>query len=71
MAINFGHDQKNKILDTSGRKEFPLQGGGSLRDWVRISVTQEELRVEPLLSHREEPAEVAWASVSDALGTPP
>ena len=25
-----GHDRKNKILDTSGRNEFPPQDGGSL-----------------------------------------
>ncbi|KAI3357939.1 hypothetical protein L3Q82_016326 [Scortum barcoo] len=41
--------------------------GRSLRDRVRSSVTREELGVEPAApSHREESAEVAWASVSDA-----
>ncbi|KAI3375382.1 hypothetical protein L3Q82_021871 [Scortum barcoo] len=46
--------------------------GRSLRDRVRSSVTREELGVEPLLlQHREESAEVAWASVSDAPWTPP
>ncbi|KAI3370744.1 hypothetical protein L3Q82_007287 [Scortum barcoo] len=45
--------------------------GRSLRDRVRSSVTREELGVEPLLLrlHREESAEVAWASVSDAPWT--
>ncbi|KAI3362663.1 hypothetical protein L3Q82_001737 [Scortum barcoo] len=40
--------------------------GRSLRDRVRSSVTREELRSrEPLLlQHREESAEVAWASIS-------
>ncbi|KAI3374957.1 hypothetical protein L3Q82_021489 [Scortum barcoo] len=46
--------------------------GRSLRDRVRSSVTREELGVEPLLlQHREESAEVAWASISDAPWTPP
>ncbi|KAI3353353.1 hypothetical protein L3Q82_019888, partial [Scortum barcoo] len=46
--------------------------GRSLRDRVRSSVTREELGVEPLLLRdREESAEVAWASVSDAPGRLP
>ncbi|KAI3377359.1 hypothetical protein L3Q82_008400 [Scortum barcoo] len=47
--------------------------GAPLENRVRSSVTREELGgVEPLLlQHREESAEVAWASVSDAPWTPP
>ncbi|KAI3357004.1 hypothetical protein L3Q82_003641 [Scortum barcoo] len=46
--------------------------GRSLRDRVRSSVTREELESRAAApSHREESAEVAWASISDAPWTPP
>ncbi|KAI3360603.1 hypothetical protein L3Q82_002471 [Scortum barcoo] len=39
MVMNFGYDRKDKIADTSGRNEFPPQGGWALP---------------PGMSHREE-----------------
>ncbi|KAI3377434.1 hypothetical protein L3Q82_008412 [Scortum barcoo] len=49
-------------MDTSGRNEFPPQGGWlkrSLRDRVRSSVIREELGVEPLLL-RIERSQLRW-----------
>ncbi|MEQ2234458.1 hypothetical protein ILYODFUR_032011 [Ilyodon furcidens] len=46
--------------------------GHSLRDGLRSSAIREEVMVEPLLLHiREEPVEVARASIPDASWTPP
>uniref|UniRef100_A0A673BW29 Anion exchange protein n=1 Tax=Sphaeramia orbicularis TaxID=375764 RepID=A0A673BW29_9TELE len=51
------------IPDTSGRNEFPPQGG-----WAHQGGARSRTAAPP---HREGPAEVARASVSDASWTPP
>ncbi|KAI3376691.1 hypothetical protein L3Q82_017116 [Scortum barcoo] len=80
-TLTYGHElwvmtEKDKIMRIQVAAEMSFLrrvAGRSLRDRVRSSVTREELGVEPLLllQHREESAEVAWASISDAPWTPP
>lgn len=66
MVMNFEYWPKTKKPACSVK-------GHSLRDRVRSSLTRKVLGVEPLAAppHREEPAEVAKASVSDAPWQPP
>lgn len=53
-----GHDQKNKVTNTSSRNEFPQKGDWlSLRDAVRSLVSQGDFRAE---LQQKEPIEVVW-----------
>ncbi|KAI3354306.1 hypothetical protein L3Q82_018492 [Scortum barcoo] len=67
-----GAESKGEALDLPVNLR-PWVAGRSLRDRVRSSVIREELRSRAAApSHREESAEVAWASISDAPWmTPP
>ncbi|KAI3363351.1 hypothetical protein L3Q82_011976, partial [Scortum barcoo] len=75
-TLTYGHElwvmteRTRSRIQAGGEMSFLRRvAGRSLRDRVRSSVTREELGVEPLLlriASREESAEVAWASVSDA-----
>ncbi|KAI3366592.1 hypothetical protein L3Q82_009277 [Scortum barcoo] len=78
-TLTYGHElwvmtERTRSRIQAAENEFPpcRVAGRSLRDRVRSSVIREELGVEPLLLRdREESAEVAWASISDAPWTPP
>ncbi|KAI3367070.1 hypothetical protein L3Q82_009271 [Scortum barcoo] len=76
-TLTYGHElwvmtRKDKITRIQAAEMSFLRrvAGRSLRDiGVRSSVTQRELRSRAAApSHREESAEVAWSSVSDAPG---
>ncbi|KAI3358431.1 hypothetical protein L3Q82_014864 [Scortum barcoo] len=65
-TLTYGHElwvmtERTRSLDTSGRNEFPPQGGWlpPLEIGVRSSVTREELGVEPLLL-RIERSQLRW-----------
>ncbi|KAI3377001.1 hypothetical protein L3Q82_000226 [Scortum barcoo] len=75
-TLTYGHElwvmttERTRSADTSGRNEFPpcRVAGRSLRDrGEKLGHSGGARSREPLLlQHREESAEVAWASVSDA-----
>ncbi|KAI3362708.1 hypothetical protein L3Q82_001775 [Scortum barcoo] len=76
-TLTYGHElwvmtERTRSADTSGRNEFPPLGwlaGRSLRDrGEKLSHSGGASGVESRCSfvHREESAEVAWASISDA-----